>query len=309
MNPNSLILGWDVGGTKSAAVVGDANGRVLERVALATPVTAGPEPMIAEFLDVAARLRAGFAQIAAVGVSIGGPVDTLAGVVQSPPHLPGWHDIALRDRLAAALEFPVVVEHDAVACLLAEWFWGAARGTTHCAYLTCGTGFGAGLMIDSRIVRGPGGRSPEFGHVRLAADGPEAFGKPGCCESFCSGQGIARLAPFMFPRDFDAPCPTAELVRRRDAGDKLAADVLAESARRLGQACAILADLFSPQVIVLGSLSRHFGPRYVEDARAAFAAEALPINATATRIVPYELDNMQDLSPIAACRFRMGSPE
>jgi len=130
------------------------------------------------------------------------------------------------------------------------------------------------------------------------------FGKAGCLESFAAGAGIARLAPFMFPQRFPGPVEPAELVRLRDRGDESAAGVLAESARRLGQGCAILADLFSPQVIVLGSLARHFGPAWVEQVRGSFAREALPINAASTRIVPYELDDLQDLSPIAACVWR-----
>lgn len=305
---DKLILGWDVGGTKSAAVVGTADGRILARKEWSSRVEIGPENMVAQFLVEARKLLAetgpdtvSAARIDAVGVSIGGPLDTLHGVIQSPPHLPGWDNIPLKDRLADALHLPVVVEHDAVACLLAEWLWGAAQGSTHCAYLTCGTGCGAALMIDGRIVRGPAGRSPEFGHVRLADAGPVMFGKAGCVESFAAGAGIAQLAPFMFPARFSGPIEPPELVRLRDGGDASAATVLDESARRLGQACAILADVFYPQVIVLGPLARHFGPAWVDRVRASFAAEALPINAAATRIVPHQLDNMQDLSPIAAC--------
>ncbi len=261
--------------------------------------------MVREFLGHATDLLARFPTAAAVGASIGGPLDTLRGLVQSPPHLPGWDNVPLAELLESSLHLPAVVEHDAVACLLAEWFWGAAAEATHAAYLTCGTGCGAGLMVQRRIVRGPAGRTPEFGHVRLAPDGPEMFGKSGCLESFAAGAGVAALAPFMFPEHFAGPVEPARLVELRDSGDSAADAVLAESARRLGQACAILADLFSPQVVVLGPLARRFGAAWVEQVRAGFAAEALPINARDTRIVPYQLDNMQDLSPVAACRFRL----
>ena len=302
---SNLILGLDVGGTKSAVVVGSADGAILAREEFPSDARRGPDAMIEQLFTHAKTLRAKFPAVASVGVSIGGPMDGLRGVIQSPPHLPGWDNIPLADKLSESLGLPVVVEHDAIACLLAEWLWGEARGATHCAYFTCGTGFGAGLMIDRRIVRGPGGRSPEFGHVRLAADGPIMFGKAGCSESFCGGNGISLLGQFLFPARFAGPVAPAELVRLRDAGDEQAAAVLMESARRCGQGAAILADLFSPQVIVLGSLARRFGPAWVDAVRDSFTAEALPINAADTRIAPYALDNMQDLSPVAAAVYRL----
>lgn len=304
MPDEPLILGWDIGGTTCSAVVATADGEILDRREWPSRVEAGPDAMRAEFLDRAAALRESHA-VGGVGVSVGGPMDSLRGVVHSPPHLPGWDEVPLADLLGGALKLPVVVEHDAAACLLAERLWGAAAGATHCAYLTCGTGCGAGLMIDGRVVRGPDGRTPELGHVRLAADGPVVFGKAGCVESFCSGAGIAELAAWMFPYRFDGPADPAELVRLADEGSLASQQVLAEAARRLGQACAILADLFAPQVIVLGALARHFGDDWVRQVRESFADEALPINAAGARIVPAALgERLGDLSPIAACLHR-----
>ena len=310
-DPPRLILGWNVGGTTSTAVVGDATGRILARRQWASRVDAGPDPMRRDFLNHAEQLRCEHADVDAVGVSVGGPVDTRRGVVHSPPHLPGWTDVPLADLLEGELHLATVVEHDAVACLLAEWLWGAAAGATHAAYLTCGTGCGAALMIDGRIVRGPAGESPEFGHVRLAADGPVMFDKAGCVESFCSGAGIAQLACFLFPSRFDGPTGPKRLAELAAGGDPAADAVLAEAARRTGQACAILTDLFCPQVIVLGTLARHLGPAWVQQVRDALAEEALPINAAATRIAPADLaERLQDLSPVAACVHRLNvTPE
>jgi glucokinase len=162
-------------------------------------------------------------------------------------------------------------------------------------------------MIDGRIVRGPRSETPELGHVRLAPDGPAMFGKAGCVESFCSGEGISKLAPFMFPARFDGPVGADRLNRQAAHGDRAARAVLAEAARRTGQAAAILADLFCPQVIVLGTLARHFGSGWLRQVRGAFAREALPINARGTKIVPAGLGKkLQDLSPIAACVYRAG---
>ena len=260
----------------------------------------GWEAMLADFLPRARAMLQTNASIRDVGVSIGGPLNPLTGVVLSPPHLPGWDNVPLAEILKRELGLEVTVEHDAAACLLAEWLWGAAMGASHAVYLTCGTGCGAGILIDGRILRGPTGQSPEVGHVRLAAGGPEMFGKHGCVESFCSGEGIAKLAPHMFPERFNVPTDTRTLHDLAEAGDEPARAVLCESARRMGQTCAMLADIFSPEIIVLGSLATYLQPWWLDEIREAFAGEALATNASDTRIVAAGLaGRLQDLSAVA----------
>lgn len=302
-----LILGWDVGGTKSAAVVGTSAGAILGRAEWPSLADGGPDVMLPDFLARAERLRAAWAGVACVGVSIGGPLDTRTGTILSPPHLPGWDNVPLARILRRRLHLPATVEHDAAACLAAEWLWGAAKGCSHAAYLTCGTGCGAGILIDGRILRGPDGQSPEVGHVRLDADGPEMFGKAGCVESFCSGEGIGKLAPWMFPEHFHHPVDTRRLADLAAVGDAQATAVLAEAARRTGQLCALLTDVFCPQVIVLGSLARYLGDEWVRAVRQGFHHEVLPDRAGATVIVPAALaETLQDLSAIAPCVCRYG---
>ena len=304
MAGKELILGWDVGGTTSGAAVGTSGGKLIEVRTWESHVERGPGAMLDEFVDHARQLAEAHAGIEAVGVSVGGPMNPLTGVAISPPHLPGWHNVPLADELGRELGLPVVVEHDAAACLEAEWLWGAARGTTHAAYLTCGTGCGAGVMIGGRILRGPNGESPEVGHVRLAPDGPEMFGKRGCVESFCGGTGISKLAPFLFPEHFPEPMNTERLAELAANGDECAQAVIDESARRTGQLCSILADLFSPQVIVLGSLARYLGEDWQRKIREAFADEALPDRIPNTEIIPAGLaDTLQPLSAIAPVVF------
>ncbi|MBN1553652.1 MAG: ROK family protein [Phycisphaerae bacterium] len=299
---DGLILGWDVGGTTSAVVVASRDGAILAREDWASDTQRGPEAMLADFLVHAKRLCGEHPAIDAAGVSIGGPLNAHTGVILSPPHLPGWDHIPLRSRLESELHLPVVVEHDAAACLLAEVLWGAAEGCSHAAYLTCGTGFGAGLLIHGRIVYGPDGQSPELGHVRLSPDGPMMYGKKGCAESFCSGEGVAKLAHWMFPETFAQPTDTKTLHHLASQGNADAQAVLDESAKRTGQACGILADLFAPRVIVLGSLARYFGEIWVRQVREAMAAEALSINAAHTKVVAPRLgDQLQDLSAVAPC--------
>ncbi|HUU59509.1 MAG TPA: ROK family protein [Phycisphaerae bacterium] len=300
-----LWLGWDVGGTKSAAVVGASDGTILDRAEWPSIAANGPDPMIREFLSRARAMLDDHPVVRGAGVSIGGPLNPLTGVILSPPHLPGWDNVALAEILRRELDLPVAVEHDAAACLLAEWLWGAARGCSHAVYLTCGTGCGAGILVANQILRGPDGQTPEAGHIRIAPDGPVMFGKPGSAEAFGSGEGVGRLAHHMFPEAFREPADPKTLVELARSGDERARAVLAESARRTGQFCALLADIFSPQVILLGSLARYFGKDWVGGIENEFRKEALPINSRHTRIVPAALgEKLQDLSAIAPCVHR-----
>jgi glucokinase len=301
-----LILGWDVGGTKSGVVLGTRGGDLVEQRAWPSEVARGPDALVAAFVEEAKPfLDAHGAAIAACGVSVGGPVNPANGVVYSPPHLPGWDAFPVGAKLRDALGVPVVVEHDAAACLEAEVLWGAARGCSHAVYLTCGTGFGAGILIDGRVLRGPGGESPELGHVRIAPDGPVCFGKAGSAESFCSGEGLSKLAPFLFPGRFAAPVEPRRLVESAESGDADARAVIEASGRRTGQAAALLADLLIPQVIVLGSLARYLPAYWLDALRSEFEREALERNRRNTRIVPAGLrERLQSLSAIAPVVFR-----
>src|SRR5262245_7454082 len=132
-----LYLGLDVGGTKCAVVVGDETGAVRDRIEWPSLAERGPHPMIVELLAHARAMLAKQAGVIGVGVSIGGPLDAREGVIHSPPNLPGWEAIPLRQMLREALKLPVRVEHDAAACAMAEYRWGAGRGAESLVYLTC----------------------------------------------------------------------------------------------------------------------------------------------------------------------------
>jgi len=149
---DAQFLGLDIGGTKCAAVVGSADGKIVARNSWPSNATRGPRPMIEELCAASAELISKHSKIVSIGVSIGGPLDAENGIILSPPNLPGWNHIPLRDTLHQRLHLPVRVEHDAAACCLAEVRWGAGAGKSRVIYLTCGTGFGAGIVFNGQIA-------------------------------------------------------------------------------------------------------------------------------------------------------------
>nr|MBA3708970.1 ROK family protein [Planctomycetota bacterium] len=193
------LLGFDVGGTKCAVILASTDGSsatIIARRSWPTVVERGPAAIIADLIASGRALLADAAltsaALDAIGISCGGPLDTVRGVVLGPPNLPGWDCVPIADRLSEAFGVPARLENDANAGAVAEWRWGAGRGTATMVFLTCGTGMGAGLIIDGRLFAGAGGLAGEVGHIRLADSGPHGHGKDGSFEGFCSGGGIAR---------------------------------------------------------------------------------------------------------------------
>lgn len=291
---SALLAGVNVGGTTTSVVLGDAHGTIHARRAWPTQARDGE----ALYATIVAALRELAAPGTAVGVAIGGPMNARRGVVLSPPHLPGMRGFPLAERLRRDLGAPVAIHHDAAACALAEVRWGADRGVGGLAYLTCGTGFGAGIVIDGRARYGTGGLSPEIGHVRYRDDGPPIFGKPGCFESFGSASVLPQLARRHDPRF--AAATGAEVAARAETGDAAAEAAIDENAQAVGAACALLADLLVLDVVVLGSLAGYLGAPWIARVRDVFAREALPDHARACTIRAPSLPDVQDLSGLAA---------
>ena len=138
-----------------------------------------------------ARSCSTLGDISAIGISCGGPLNSKKGVILSPPNLPGWDNIEIVNIIKDRLDVPAKLQNDANACALAEWKYGAGRGSNNMIFLTFGTGFGAGLILDGRLYNGVNCMSGEIGHVRLTEYGPVGYGKAGSCEGYCSGGGIA----------------------------------------------------------------------------------------------------------------------
>src|SRR5215471_2524705 len=297
---NQTIIGLDIGGTKTAVVEGSAQAEILRREEIATEAS---RPFDETFPRITALIkktieaaRQSSRQPLAISVSIGGPLKIAEGVMIDPPHLPGWHRVRLKDRLAEEFPaLPVFVEHDGNAGALAEFHFGAGKGRDdlrHLVFLTFGTGLGAGLIVNGRVLRGATDTAGEVGHLRLAWEGPVlpiGFGKAGSWEGFASGEGLVGMASRMFPGRWSRETPIRELVAAILADEPQALEVAAEVGKWLGRGMALLIDTLNPQVIALGSLAVALGDRVLAPARRVVAEEALPQAVAACEIVPAKL--------------------
>jgi glucokinase len=280
------ILGFDVGGTKTAVVVGTWDGAILDHAAIGMVPGASFEASWATIGPIADRFVLERGLPAAVGISVGGPVDTERGVVMAPPNLPTWDEVPLREICRARYGVPTFLEHDARAGALAEWLFGAGRGSTSLVFLTFGTGLGAGVIVDGRLVRGAHDAAGEVGRWRIARRGPRAYGKVGSWEGLASGSGLPRLARHRHPgRDWPADLTAEAVVELARRGDAEALDTINVAARWLGRGIAFLIDLLDPDAVILGSLAVRAGDLFLPTAIAVVREETAD-RTRSCRIVP-----------------------
>ena len=286
----SLILGFDIGGTKTAALVGRRTGEVLHRKEIRTEAARGFQSVFEDICRLGEEVRdAARDRVDVVSVSIGGPLDVQRGIILSPPNLPGWDAIPLKDMLAARFHLPAYIEHDGNAGALAEWMFGAARGKRNVIFLTMGTGFGGGFILDGRLYRGTTDVAGEVGHLRIAEDGPDCYGKPGSLEGFSSGTGIALLAHRVYPGRWKESMTVRDLADDHRQGSVEAQAVFAAAARNFGRGLALLIDTLNPECIVMGGLGMRLQDVLVQPALRVAEEESLPRAWNACQVIPAEL--------------------
>lgn len=298
------LAGIDIGGTKCAVILGKETDSkemdILDKVKFPTP--GQPEQAVGQLADALETLlgRHPRAVPEAVGISCGGPLDAEKGLVLSPPNLPGWDRVNILAPFRERFHVPAYLQNDANACALAEWRWGAGRGTRNMVFLTFGTGLGAGLILNGKLYGGADDMAGEVGHVRLESSGPWGYGKQGSFEGFCSGGGIAGygqervrayaregLATLLLEeRDRIEDITAEDIADAALRGDRLALAVMEHAGRMLGRGLAMLVDILNPERIVIGSIFLRQekllrGPMEEEMDR-----EALEINRRSCRVVP-----------------------
>lgn len=286
------LLGFDIGGTKSAVIYGKGDKDsidIIDKKTLPTCLEIAPEEMIRRLIDAGK----GFPPPDIIGISCGGPLDSNLGIIQAPPNLPGWDDVHIVEILKKHYGVNAFLQNDANACALAEWRYGAGKGCESMIFLTFGTGLGAGLILNGRLYTGTNGNAGECGHIRLAPNGPVGYGKEGSFEGFCSGGGIARLGEMLAGDNadcaFSGDCSAKNIAEAAEQGDKTAAEVYKISGEMLGRGLAILIDILNPERIVIGSIFERSGHLLYGHAMEVLKSEALPQSLSACSIIPAKL--------------------
>lgn len=289
------IIGVDVGGTKTTVVEGTTDARILQRSERPTDAStpfARTWPHLAQTIaGTLERARQLGREPTAISVAIGGPLIAGEGRLLGPPNLPGWREVALAEEIRHRFPgLPVHIEHDAKAGALAELRFGVGMTRADLRdmiFLTLGTGLGAGIIANRRLVRGAHELAGEIWRLVISPPAGTRITSVVRWEDAASGRGIAAIAAILHPSRWPTGTPPREIIAEAVSGDAQALAVVAECGRWLGAGLAVLITVLDPELVVLGSLAVALGDRLLDPAR----------EETATR-----LDRaLSDICPIQPC--------
>ncbi|MGW6392846.1 ROK family transcriptional regulator [Streptomyces sp. NPDC055103] len=272
-----IVIGVDFGHTHLRVAVGNLAHQVLAEESEPMDVDASA----AEGFDRAEQLVTrlieatgiGRDKVIGVGLGVPGPIDVSSGRLGSTSILPGWSGINPAEELSRRLGVPVHVDNDANLGALGELVWGSGRGVKDLAYIKVASGVGAGLVIDGRVYRGPGGTAGEIGHITLDESGPVCrCGNRGCLETFTAARYVL---PLLQPSH--GPDLTMEkVVQLARAGDPGCRRVIADVGRHIGSGIANLCNLLNPSRVVLGGDLAEAGELVLAPIRDSVSRYAIP---------------------------------
>jgi glucokinase len=309
----SNVLAVDLGGTKLAMALVNREGKLSQRKSIGVDGSSalGPVQQIVALAREFVGARGTAAKIAGVGVAVPGLVRR-DGTVWAP-NLPGWKKMPLAQRLKNDLGVPVIVESDRNAAVMGETWRGAARGKSDAIVLMLGTGIGAGILSDGRLVRGAHELSGCAGWMVVADEYDAEAKRLGQLESLGAGpaiavaakKGLARgIASLLqeIPEETINAYEVAEAARR---GDVLAIEVYLEAGRSLGYGVANLVSLFDPEIVVIGGGLARASDLFMDALRKAMKERAQPISARKVKVVTSGLRGDANLLGVGRLAWEM----
>ena len=276
-------IGVDVGGTKIAAGIVNAEGEILDEARYPTPHS--PEKLVEAIAGAIAEVRDGF-EVRAACLAVPGLILAQENRVVFSPNLRAVEGIPLKDELEPRIGLPLTIENDGNAAAWGEFRFGVGSEADHLVFVTLGTGIGGGVITHGILMRGAQGSGGELGHVTVQATGPRcSCGNRGCLEALASGTAIGRRA-----REVAVENPASALGRlaaerkvlgedvtelARD-GDKVALSVLEEAGTWLGVGLAGFVNVFNPEVVAVGGGAMEAGELILGAARREVMLRARP---------------------------------
>lgn len=301
-----FIVGIDLGGTNIGAGAMPTDGtREIAMRMVPTRAEEGSAAVVGRIVrmieDVIEQTRAetGAERSDFLGVGIGspGPLDRERGVVIVSPNL-GWRDFPLRDEVGSRVNLPASLDNDANCATLGEWWCGAARGGRNVVGLTIGTGIGGGLIFDGKLYHGSSDAAGEIGHTTIDPTGRRCrCGNYGCLEAYASGPAIAERAREVLDVDGDSilhdlvngdvsRITAATVFEASKRGDRVALEVVRDTAHFLGVGISNLINILNPDIVVVAGGVTQAGDLLFDPLRAEVRRRAFKSSVDACKIVP-----------------------
>ena len=295
INPKrGCVAGVDMGATHLTIMVANCAAHVIAEKEIPFDIAQGPKVCIeqADLLlrEVVSGAGLQMSDLLAIGVGVPGPIMAEAGMVVSPPIMPGWDRFPIRATLEKLWGSPISLNNDAELGAVGEWAYGAGRSAQNLAYIKVGTGVGAGLLLDGHIYGGASGSAGEIGHLTIDTNGAVCTcGNRGCLETFASGPAIARQAQEAVTQKKQTQLAGSNITAQDVAvaarrGDLIAQQIIAEAGAQLGVAIAGLINLINPNMVVVGGGVAQIGDLFLEPVRKEVRRRSLPGSVRAVQI-------------------------
>jgi predicted NBD/HSP70 family sugar kinase len=285
-----VVLVGDLGQTGCHLAVCDLAAEPLAELTAAIDISAGPEVVISwvkvQFSKLLDEVGRDWDDALGLGLGLPGPVDFKTGRPVSPPAMPGWDGADVQSLFEDVTDSPVLVDNDARIMALGEHF--AARSQEqNMIFVKIGSGVGAGLIADGRILRGDRGAAGDIGHIVVAPDSGERCrcGNIGCLDAVAGGWAIARRMGEI------APTPP-DVVRLARAGHPEATAEVRRSGRLVGSAVAYAVNLLNPTSVVIGGKLAEADEQVFAAVREVLYQQATPVSSRHLEIVLSELGHM-----------------
>lgn len=269
MQTKEIVLGIDIGGTKTKIGLVDHQGNVLIHSSFPSRSQENFSAFLSSLSQELDRLRTK-AEIpfTLVGVGIGAPnANFYKGEMENPVNFKWGQNVPVVDAIRELLGVPTVMTNDANAAAIGEMRFGQARGMKNFVLITLGTGLGSGLVIDGKLVHGKDGLAGEMGHIVVRPNGRTCnCGNKGCLETYASATGIKRTV-FKLMADMNGKSPlrnftfneldSKKITEAALAGDRLAQRAFKYTGTILGTKLADTVAYLNPEAIILsGGLTK-----------------------------------------------------
>jgi glucokinase len=300
-----LVMGVDLGGTKIELGLIDPQNRIIAREKIPTKADEGPESAVQRIASVVDQFKHNLSDgesIGALGICCPGPLDHEAGILINPTNLPKFYNVPLRQMLSDQLQIPVIMEHDAKAAGLGEYYYGAGRDEQSMVFTVIGTGVGAAIILNGQLIRGVKNFAGEVGHITVDRNGePCPCGSRGCLDTYTSGPWLARRYQRLLDQERQDPgIPiTGETVAcRAKDGDPLALQIMNEAGEALGIAVASMAMILDIELYVFGGSVPKCGDILLEPARKTVPKYSFRTVGPRVRM---EVTQLGDDGPLLGC--------
>jgi glucokinase len=269
MTNGQAVIAVDLGGTKLSVARIDAEGRISARhkILLETRSASACVEQITQCIR-------NIGEAAALGVIVPGIYFAESGNVWAP-NLWGDEHVPLRAELEQILNIPVVIDSDRAGYVLGEHWMGAAQGLKNVVFLSIGTGIGAGILADGRLLRGSGGIAGAVGWFAFNSQQKDTHKLVGCWEAEAAGPALARRARAK---------SAEEVIAAARNGDEDAQNAIAETAEYLAMGVANIVSILNPEMIVLGGGLMQAGDLFINTIKDRMPNWAQPIAARQVQI-------------------------